>query len=209
MAYPDLSDLLLRLRSLLDEQSTRLYSDAQLTRWLNEGEFDLAAKSLCMEDITTVTTTADTRAVSLYCAKILAVVYVGSDVVGVTKIVPRYLGHLTLSGLTPQYWFQWGYQLGIEPIPNDSYSLNVYVAKLPDVKMSDTTDEPEVPKEFQHLVVRYAFYKALMRDRLFGQAGTVYQQYINDMTKIRMDVLNKYAAVRRDLTLPDYIEVNR
>ena len=208
MAYPDLSDLQSRLRSLLDEASTRFYSDAQITRWLNDGERDLAAKALCIEDIVAKTTTASTRTVGAYYVKVLAAEYQpGSGTrVGMTKITPRYLGHVTTNGVTPQYWFSWGPIVGIEPIPNTTYTVNLYVAKLPSIEMSTSTDEPEVPAEFRPLIVRHAFVRGLMRDSLYASAASVYQDYILEVSKIRRDIIEKYADIRGADVLPDIIQ---
>lgn len=207
MAYPDLSDLRTRVRALLNETSTRFYTDAEINRWLNDGERDLATKGLCMEGIAVKTTTASIRTIAIQYSKVLAIEYqpASGSRKGLTKITPQYLGHIKTNGATPQFWFQWGNNIGIEPISNDTYTLNLYVSNLPSIEMSEDTDEPEIPSEFIPLIVRYAYSMALMKDGLFSLAGSVYQNYILDVSKIRIDILEKYTDTRKSIILPDII----
>ena len=202
--WPDLSDIRSRVRTLLDQSSTRYYSDEMINRWINDGERDVAIKGLCIESTVSKTTTVSTRAVHIDCIKTLAIIYNGKTL---TKIKPNKLGSRSVNGATPQSWFPWGNKNYIDPIPNAAYTLSVYAAILPTVEMSDDTDEPQVPEEVIPLIVRYAYWKALLRDRLYASSGAVYQDYIFKLSQIRDGIIQKYADTPADRKIPDTIEI--
>ncbi len=48
-----------------------------------------------------------------------------------TKIDPLRIGHYPINGTTPQYWYEFGATIGIEPLPAAVYDLRLYVTDLP------------------------------------------------------------------------------
>jgi len=210
MAWPDLADIRLRVRDQLNEDTASFYTDNQIDRWINDGERDIAIKGLCLESIQSLTTVASTRTVTVSCIKPLHVEYKpGSGTrLGLIKINPLQLGRLDISVSTPQYWFQWGNKIGIEPKPGTTtYNLDVYTAIGPTVLLSGTTDEPQIPAEFQHLIVDYAVYRGLIRARKFSGASIIYSDYIKTLQEIRMGVITKYNNIQDDLKIPDIVVI--
>lgn len=207
MAYPDLSDLILRVRDRLNEDTASFYSDAQIKRWLNSGENDVATKSLCYESIQSKSTTSGTRTVAVTAIKVHHVEYIPTGTnLGLVKINPLQLGHLPTDGATPQYWFQWGQVIGIEPKPAAIYSLNLYTSIFPTVALSNNTDEPAIPTEFIPLTVDFAVTCGLLRDNLYSKAAAIYIPYIQELKEIRDKILTRYSNIRSDIKLPDTIK---
>lgn len=200
MAWPDLTDLQTRVRDLLNETTAGFYTDAQIKRWLNDGERDVAIKGLCIESINAKTTVANTRTVATPYNKVL---YVEYNSVGLVKINQTMLGRLDVNGIVPQYWFPWGKYIGIEPIPTAAYSLNVYASTLPTIEMSDTTDEPQVPKAFIPLIVNFAFYRGLLKMGMFAKSAQAYSAYINGLQEARSNVVRKWKNTLADTKVPD------
>jgi len=209
MAWPDMSDLRTRVRDLLNESTSAFFSDAEINRWLNDGERDIAIKSLCLEQILSKATVSGTRTVDIYHVKTLDVEYTpaAGNPVGLLKIIPKQLGHLNLNGTHPQYWFPWGKTIAIEPLPDAAYNLKVYVASLPTIEMSETTDEPQIPVSLHYLVIKYAYCRALMKDGLLKNAGFVYANYVYDLENIRSSIVEKYQDRKSEYKLPDRIEI--
>lgn len=208
MAWPDLSDLRTRVRDMVNESTPVFFTDAFLNRVINDGERDVAIKGLCLEDIQSKTTIASTRTITVSCIKTLAVEYVpvSGTPVGLTKISPLMLGHMEVSGAAPQHWFKWGNRIGINPKPGaTTYNLNVYTAILPGYEMSEDTDEPQVQREFIQLIVDYARYRCLMREKLWTQAAQIYSPYIEKLQTIRQSMIDKYKDRYTDLTIPDAV----
>lgn len=209
MAYPDFSDLKLRVRDLLGESTAAFYSDTEIGAWLNDGESDVAAKGLCLESVQALSiASARTVAVTIAPVKIMYVEYVpGSGTpIGLVEITPLMMGHLDTTGLaTPQFWFPWGAYVAVEPKPATTYSLNAYTAILPQATMSADADEPSIQAKFIPLLVKYAYIQGLLKDRRFAMAGLAYREYISTLQRIRQDMMEKYANIRNEEYLPDII----
>lgn len=207
MAWPDLSDIILRVRDKLNESSASFFSDAQITRWINDGELDVAVKGLCLENTQVKTTTNGQRTFSITCVKAFHVEYVPATgtPIGLVKINPSYLGRVPYDGVLPQYWFKWGGYIGIEPKPAATYTLNVYTSIIPSAEMALTTDEPEIPAAFHDLIVSYAVQRGLLRDHLFSMFSALYYQYIYELQMARNEIITRYSSIRKDLKIPDAI----
>lgn len=208
MAYPDLADLEYRVRDLLGEATAAFYSDTEITLWLNDGQYDVASKGLCLESVQALSiASARTVAVTIVPVKVLYVEYVPSSgtPIGLVEITPLMIGHVDISGAAPQYWYPWGGYIGIEPKPAATYSLNAYTAILPQATLSNSTDEPTIQPEFIPLMVQYAYIQGLIKDRLFAKAGLAYREYISTLQRIRQDTIDRYANIRNEMVIPDII----
>lgn len=208
MAYPDFSDLKLRVRDLLNESTAAFYSDTEIGVWLNDGQYDIASKGLCLESIQSLSiVSARTVAITIVPVKTLYVEYVPNSgtPIGLVEITPLMIGHVDISGAAPQYWFQFGGYIGIEPKPATTYSLNAYTAILPQATLSNDTDEPTIQSKFIPLMVQYAYIQGLLKDRRFAQAGLSYREYISTLQRIRQDTIDRYANIRNEMVIPDII----
>jgi len=205
MAWPDLSDMRTRVRDLVKESTAGFYTDAEINRWSNDGERDVAIKSLCIQSINVKATVANTRTISTPYNKVLYVEYVpGSGTpIGLIKISPLHLGHVPKTSITPQYWFPWGKKIGIEPMPTAAYNLNVYASTLPTIEMSEDTDEPQIPKALMPLIVRFAFYRALLKAGLFKKSASVYSDYITGVQIARNNIVRQYRDRFEDTMVPN------
>lgn len=132
----DCSDLVARVRTYLNEATADFFTDADIWRWLSVGVKEIAQNSLCVRRILDAVTVNATRNVAVNAYKVLHVEYIPSS--GrermLTEIDPLRAGHYPLSGTAPQYWYEFGGSIGIDPVPDAAYNLRVYVADLP--KMS-------------------------------------------------------------------------
>lgn len=206
MAFPDLSNIRSNVRTMLNETTAAFWTDEELNRLINDGERDIAIKSLCLENIDSVTTTASTRLVAFAGHKILRVEYTNATTpLGLIRIKPNQLGRIPYNGITPQFYFQWGNKVVIDPMPTTTYNLNLYIADYPAYEMVDDTDEPQIPKRFNELIILYAVYRALMKDRKFASAGAIYQTYINELQLARSQVIERYPDLKDDYKIPDRV----
>lgn len=211
MAWPDLTDFRTHARDLLNESTAGKFTDAILNRWANDGERDVAIKTLCYENITQITTAVDTRMTTVPAAdyyQINKVLHVeeNSGLLGLIKINPLMLGHLDLNGNSPQFWFPWGKAVGIEPLdPTNTYTLNVYASCIPVLEMSGSTDEPTIPVAGHQLILQYMYYRGLIRARMFAKAAKIYSDYIVSAQALRDDVIEKYKNIVAEVKIPDKV----
>jgi len=207
MAFPDLTDIRARVRSLMNEDSNSTFlTDAILNRFINDGERDIAIKTGCIENIDTATTTASTRLVAFSGHKVKYVEYAGSTRTGIQRVTPKHLGFSTYSGATPQYWFQWGGSVVIDPLPATAYTLYLYVSDYPQTEMSESTDEPAIPSSFHEDIVQYALARALMRDRKWQQAAFVYNKYIESIQAKKQMIVAQQPDPRSAIKIPDVVQ---
>lgn len=141
MAWPDLAADVLetRVRTYLNEASAGFYTKADIARWLSVAAKDIAQKTLCVRRVLDAVTASSTRNVATNAYKVLHVEYIPSSgrPIMLAKIDPLRVGNYPLSGTAPQFWYEFGSNIGIEPIPDATYNLRLYVADLP--KMEHTT----------------------------------------------------------------------
>jgi len=139
--YPNLdaSDLETRVRTYLNEATADFYSQVEIWRWLSLGVKDIAQRTLCVRRILDAQTASSTRAVSTNTYKVFHIEYIPASgrSVMLPKISPLQVGHKPLDGPTPQYWYEFGSTIAIEPLPDAIYNLRLYVADIP--KMCHTT----------------------------------------------------------------------
>lgn len=129
----DVSDLETRVRTYLNEVTEDFYTQAEIYRWLSVAAKDIAQKTLCVRRILDAVTVNATRNVSTNAYKVLHVEYIPSSDRArmLTKIDPLRAGHYPVNGTAPQYWYEFGSTIGIDPVPDGIYKLRLYVADLP------------------------------------------------------------------------------
>jgi hypothetical protein len=133
----DASDLETRVRTYLNEVTADFYTQAEIYRWLSVATKDIAQKTLCVRRILDAVTADGVRNVATNAYKVLHVEYIPSS--GrermLTKIDPLRTGHYpgVVVGTegAPLYWYEFGSNIGIDPIPDATYKLRLYVADLP------------------------------------------------------------------------------
>jgi len=122
------------IRGTLNESSTSILSDAELNSLVNDGYKDVAVKGLCYENkITKTDISISQPIISLRSDNVIKVNYVEYDLsssgLGMASVYPQTMGHIGINGYTPQFWFQWGSYLVLEPLPDvGTYDLFVYEA---------------------------------------------------------------------------------
>ncbi|MGA3282114.1 MAG: hypothetical protein ABSD50_14170 [Smithella sp.] len=134
MTFPNMqaSDLESRVRTYLNDENSLFFSEAEIYNWLTIAAKDIAEKTTCVRRILSYQTTIGVREVPFNAYKVFHVEYLNSTRnLMLTKIDPLRIGHYNIDGTTPQYWYELGSSIGIEPIPDDTYNLRLYVADIP------------------------------------------------------------------------------
>jgi len=210
MAWPALSDLRGRLRSILNESTAAFWTDAELNRYINDGERDVAAKSECIQSVSALST-------ALYATMYRQVLFSGYKVlfventsatipVGLQKITPKQMGRKSYTSGAPQYWFPWGQYIIIDPLPTASYNLNVYTANYPTYEMSADTDTPQIPSECIECIFPYAAYRALWKSKKWGQSALYYSEYIA-MVQQKKSLFDMFTIDNKPtITQPEVVE---
>jgi hypothetical protein len=165
----NLSDLLshVRVRLLTDHISEYQWSDAEITRYLNEAQRLFALRTHCFidteSDFTELTTEIGQPNYSLD-VRVISVLGVVDDqyrelrpFVGTSRIRASYNGK-------PVYWVQRpnNKRLLLWPTPDAVYSFYMSVARYPLAEMEIDSDEPEIPEIYHFNLTDWAAYRCLM-----------------------------------------------
>lgn len=129
----DASDLETRIRYYLNEASASFYTQAEIWKWLGQAARDISKSTLCVRRILTTTTTANSRNVTTNAYKVMHVEYIPSSgrSIILPKIDPLNASHCKLNyGIVPQYWYEFGDAIGIEPVPTTTYNLRLYIVDV-------------------------------------------------------------------------------
>lgn len=197
------------IRGTLNESSTSILSDTELNSLINDGYKDVCVKALCYESkLTKSNITASVPFVSLKSDNVIKVNYVeydlGSSGLGMISAYPQTLGHVTINGYTPQYWFQWGDILVIEPLPDvATYDLYVYASCYPSAVLSGDSDTAScVPAEFHECILMFATSFACLKLKRWGDAAMFYNKYIESVQSKKAEYVSKYTEVRQLHDIP-------
>ena len=199
-----LTDALTHLRSRLDEPTSAFWSDAELTRWINEGANDIARRTECLRDEADIAATAGTQD---YTAPVDLIRATGLEW-RPTSTDHRYplqyrdrhnadsvwgAGQASSDG-APMIWTSWGFPpaltIKVFPTPNEDGNLHIYYYRLP-AAVSAGVDVIETPSGWEDLVLEYATMLAYRKDGnpSWQQAFQHYEQRVTDLlnTAIRFN----------------------
>lgn len=207
-----LSDVIRRVRSILDEATANFYTDTQITDWINDGARDLARKS---EDLLTFSTaiavlagtakyTLPTDVIRLHRAEFVPT--------GQTQIYPVQASthqeldlvwgvNQAIQSSYPSYFVTNGYpggvgsslfQVQLYPVPAQTGTLNIFYYRLP-YRFLDPIANPaelvktvEVVEGWDDLIVHYAEWNALRRDRedRWAEAKALYDSELDYLLNV-------------------------
>lgn len=123
------------------------------------------------------------------------------------KIRPEMVGHVTIKDYSPQYWFQSGNYVVIEPVPDGRYSLKLFISTYPCGELTATTDYPtSLPPEFQPCIVDYCLYALSLRMKKWKQAARYYNLYIRNLKKRKKDYIDRKAERRAIHDIPGNVK---
>jgi len=181
------------LRTILDEVTAGYFTDAQLKLYINHAIRDIAATSGCIRHIDTATVTSGTRTVAFSGYKCAAVEYtpVSGNPYYLIKINPNQVNHVNTNGLEPQFWYEFGSSIGIEPLPAATYTdkLQLYIEDFPTGDMTVDTEIPQIPPAFQPLIIPKALAQAFMQDNKQAFAQQMLSIYRNELLYTIQDQL--------------------
>lgn len=142
--YPNLdaADLELKVRTYLNEVTEKFYTQAEIWRWLSLAAQNIAQSSLCVRRVLDAQTNANVRTIACDAYKVLAVEYIPTTGrrIFLQKVNPLQLGHYLLDGITPQYWYEFGGSVGIDPLPTAVYEMRLFVADVAKINVASITN---------------------------------------------------------------------
>ena len=204
------------VRSDLNETGYTMLSETELGNIINDGYKDVTAKGLCNEVKISKSSIAAEKVISLIGTvgggqDIIRVNYVERLATGVTTggvgliaVLPQTIGFLPMTTGVPQYWFQWGNYLVVEPVPTAAtYDLNIYASCYPTAVM--TAAISTLPSEFHECVYTFTLAFAALKLKRWADAANAYNKYIVDVQRKRAEYIMKHPDSRISHELPDSV----
>ena len=209
--WPMLAILRQRVRTALNEATSGRWSDAEIDRLLNDGQRDIAAKALCLQEVRTLSSAryaSDYRKILCGGHRVLYLEYVPGDgpPLGLIKIIPKMMGRMPHKSGAPRYWLPWGRYVILDPAPTEVYNYNAYVAVPPTCELYDDTDVPEIPADFLEDLIDFAVYRALWKKKKWGQSGLIYGRYMGSIQQKMASYVVHPQDKTDTITWPDEIQ---
>ncbi len=201
------------VRSNKNNINTSLISDLELNAIINDGYKDVCIKSLCYEKkITKTNILSGVSMVPILTDNIVNINFVEYDLgssgcIGMVEVIPNIVGRLSVDNYTPQFWFQWGDYLIIDPVPAVStYDLNIYASCYPDTVITNDFDTPlYLPTEFHESIINFCTYAASIKLKRWADISDSYNYYINDLQRKRYEYINKQIDYRMYTEIPNSV----
>ena len=173
----NLSDAITRVRSLLAESTAGMWSDTEITTWLNEGNRDFHSKK-GIKDIWNLTVDAGVRSVGTN-ANMLHINYLYfAPADGIENYISPseyrvYRDRILFNSAIPQ-----------------SGTLICYGDRLPN-DVANMNDEIEVDPRFEQAIIDYACYRAFEKEQLPDMIGMMYNSYLRQKIEWEKSHLDK------------------
>lgn len=194
-------ELIADVRSRLDEAATGQWTDEEIRRWINQGATELARRTETLQATATISMVNGQQQYTapVDTLRIYRVEYLGPNS-EVTVLEYRdynntdsvtWSSQLTATG-QPFLWTAWGFppylRLVLYPLPDSSTtSIRVFYYRLP-TKLAEGTNADantivDIPDGWQDLIVDYAEYNALRKDRdpRWQEAKGLFEQGVQNM----------------------------
>jgi hypothetical protein len=190
-----LANAITEVRDNLNESTAVFWSDAQITKWIQEGVRSFSSKTLMVEDTQIIDplkqstlsySSSDESWIGDIIEPYAAIYYDGSSKYkGLIKIHPRQIGNLALGTAgAPKYYCMHDRNIYIFPMSSAAVAgtgtITVLFAK-------ETDDITAVTDEYQHLPIIYATAKAKQRDQKYGDATALLAQFFQEISFERQD----------------------
>jgi len=186
------STIITNARYILNEPSAKLWADAELLVWVNQGTVDIVGRTHCLVTIESVSLVANTYEYTLtgnYIG-ILDVVYkdASTPVVrkGLIRSRPGELGNVTSVG-EPVYWYESSDKLGVFPVLSSvtSEAVDVHFVAYP--AAVGAAEAVKVPAAYDIALIKYVAAMAFLKDGQFAKSGRLMAEYMEELERYRFD----------------------
>lgn len=172
------SQILTQMRLEYNAVGDKFWSDEELLNVLYQGSMELATRSLCIEEIFSVTTVVDQREYAMPDKAISLKVVTYDDEICRPLSPEEDLLYdsdysISVSGEVAWYSF-YNDTLFLRPTPSEAKTLKIYAAVEPQVIMASST--MEIPTRYHPDLITFGLSKMIKKDKDYSAA----QVYAND-----------------------------
>lgn len=166
-----------RVKRQFGDESGVQITNADILRWINDGQLEIVRKTECLEGLATTVTTVEDESYSVPTEfiRIERVTYDGNRLQEITmeKLDELYPNRDSsdVSG-EPEYYYLWSRNIWLYPAPSSAKSLAIYYIKIPN-ELSADEEDPEIPVTFHNAIVRYCLAQAKELNEEYKEAQNI------------------------------------
>lgn len=197
-----------RARDLLNEATANFWTDTELTEFYNDAVRDIAQKTGCIRHIDALATASGTRYIAYNGYSVEAMEYITTRK-ALAKRDVRSFGRVQSNDTKPQWFMDFGTRVYIEPLPAatetvldayiSDYSTGVVVGGTAPADITVDAQLCEIPPAFRPLIIKYMFYRGLLKEGRYAAAQQVYSMYWNELVFTMQDQLDIIPDSRADM----------
>lgn len=178
------SEIQSRVKNLFGDTAAAQINDAMILEWINDGQFDIARKTECLEGSYSINAVAGTMGYVLPTDffKDIRVTYDGQPL---RKVTHSYMD-IFFSGYekvpitqgTPVFYYFFTGKINVYPSPSANLTNGIVLnyVKTPAI-LTGSAQTPEIPDEFHGNLTTYCFWRALQFDEQWPAADRLKQEY--------------------------------
>jgi len=198
-------------RQFGDESGVQLV-DADLLRWINNGQMEIASKNKILTGKATTDLVAGQRDYSFSLEKIVSVDAVQVDGVPVEYMqfpdVQQYIAgqdNPERDAERPLVWWHYAGEMSLWPTPrnNKSNALTIFYVKEPDA-VNDTNDPLTIPDRYYNLLLQYVLAQAFEMDEDWQASGAKMQQFEGQLLNMSEAEANASSQTYPTITTYDW-----
>jgi hypothetical protein len=176
------ADVYTTIRRQCDETDTTFWGESETYGLMSVAEGIIAQKIGLIESVQTTTSVTGTRAYTAPAGTIIRATYdevklKQIDFNEVDNVEGEAYGGITSQG-TPEYYYMWGNQMHLSPIPNAAKAVKSYFYGYPDVVTTASTTWT-IPNEYGHHTVNYALWRMMLKDQEMSAEAAAYERAWN------------------------------
>lgn len=113
----------------------------------------------------------------------------------IPQILQEYPDPSSVTSSAPRYWYRYGNEIKVFPSPDLAYTVTLYYIKKP-TELSNDADVPEVPSNFEELLVLGATYRVHEVKDNYDKAAITERRYIEALDQMVNRYSKRQARVR-------------
>uniref|UniRef100_A0A6M3XS62 Uncharacterized protein n=1 Tax=viral metagenome TaxID=1070528 RepID=A0A6M3XS62_9ZZZZ len=188
------ANLITETRYILNESTASMWSDAELTAWINDAVRNISARTHCLESGNTrhvLSSGTSEYSIGSNYIFVKGVIYQSGSTTFKALKRGKILDVGNMTGEEPSSYYEFNGKVGIYPLvdsDNTSVSGNtIYIlaVTLPDTLTSLSTIP--TPAAYDRAIIYYVVSQALLKDNRDGRAQTFLNQYYSEIDRFRVD----------------------
>ena len=133
----DISDMEMRIRTYVNEATPFFFTQSRIWKMIGVGAEFIASKSSCIRRIIDTQTIANSATIPFKASICHHIEYIPATGLPrmLVKIDPIKVGHTQIdtTAAYPQFWYKFGSEIGLYPVPDAIYSIKLFTAEEPKI----------------------------------------------------------------------------